>query len=143
MKNELMIGDWVYNTQNDKPEQVCEIGSGLVMLSYNDLYEYDEIGPIPLTVEILESNGFTKDEDSENGSKYHLLVPTGHERNSYTIQVTLYKEPICGVKTLVKCWGWVPPYNGGLNDIHLCSANHVHELQHALRLCGIEKEIIM
>jgi hypothetical protein len=51
MKNEeLMIGDWVFNTHNRKPEQVQEIGSALVMLDYNDLYEYDEIEPIPLTV---------------------------------------------------------------------------------------------
>ena len=36
-REELMIGDWVYNTHNRKPEQVYEIGSGLVMLDYNDL----------------------------------------------------------------------------------------------------------
>ena len=50
-KEELMIGDWVYNTHNQQAEQVQEIGSGLVMLDYNDLYEYDEIEPIPLTEE--------------------------------------------------------------------------------------------
>jgi hypothetical protein len=81
--------------------------------------------------------------DDRLSDAYHLLVPTGFERNSFTIQVSLYKEPICGVSTLVKCWGWLPPYNGGMNDIHLCSANYVHQLQHALRLCGIDKEIIV
>lgn len=103
----------------------------------------DYLDPIPLTHEILEKNGFIKDacKDDRLTDTYHLLVPTGFERNSFTIQVSLYKEPICGVSTLVKCWGWLPPYNGGMNDIHLCSANCVHELQHALRLCGIDKEI--
>jgi len=101
--------------------------------------------PIPLTAEILEKNGFIKDsgEDERVCVRYHLVVPTGFERKSFTIQVNLYKEPICGVSTLVKCWGGVPPHNGGINDIHLCSANYVHQLQHALRLCGIEKEIIV
>ena len=152
---ELMIGDWVlkdmnyleddpmYTRLDYQPYQIMTGDEIDVAIETNCIGDADVYQPIPLTAEILEANGFIKDEDSENGSKYHLLVPTGHERNSYTIQVTLYKEPICGVKTLVKCWGWVPPYNGGLNDIHLCSANHVHELQHALRLCGIEKEIIM
>lgn len=40
--NELMIGDWVYNTYNRQPEQVCEIREHMVMLAYNDLYDYDE-----------------------------------------------------------------------------------------------------
>ena len=37
-----MLGDYVYNTHNKQAEQVQEIGSGLVMLDHNDLYEYDE-----------------------------------------------------------------------------------------------------
>ena len=143
--NELMIGDWVYNTNNRQNERVQEITSGLVMLDYNDMYDYNEIEPIPLTPEILEKNGFIKDADKDDRSAdaYHLLVPTGFERNSFTIQVNLYREPICGVSTLVKCWGGIPPYNEGMNDIHLCNADYVHQLQHALRLCGIEKEIIL
>lgn len=141
--NELMIGDWVYNNHNQQPEQVCEIREHMVMLAYNDLYDYDEIEPIPLTPEALEKNGFIKDvyKDNRLTDMYHLLVPTGFEGKSFTIQVRLYREPVCGVSTLVKCWGWLPPYDGGVNDIHLCSANYVHEIQHALRLCGIDKEI--
>ena len=59
-KEELMIGDWVYNTHNRKPEQVCEVREHMVMLDYNDLYDYDEIEPIPLASELLEQNGFKK-----------------------------------------------------------------------------------
>ena len=63
---DLMIGDWVYNTHNRKPEQVCEVRERMVMLDYNDLYDYDEIEPIPLTSEILEQNGFvTKDKPDD------------------------------------------------------------------------------
>ena len=159
---DVMIGDWVRIKDNVEPGayfmhddmhpgQYVEIEE---ILSYginpdwccgeiNSYLPEDAIEPIPLTVEILEKNGFIKDTDKDDRSTdvYHLLVPTGFERKSFTIQVSLYREPICGVSTLVKCWGWLPPYNAGMNDIHLCSANYVHQLQHALRLCGIEKEI--
>ncbi len=133
---ELMIGDWVnYKGINSKVAPAdFDIHHGTWIA---------EATPIILTKEILEENGFIKDadEDDREVSKYHLLVPTGIERISFTIQVSLFKEPICGVSTLVKCWGQTPPYNGGMNDIHLCSANYVHQLQHAMRLCGIEKEV--
>ena len=64
---ELMIGDWVYNTHNRKPEQVCDIRERMVMLAYNDLYDYDEIEPIPLTEEMLKANGY--EEHAEMCSK--------------------------------------------------------------------------
>lgn len=105
----------------------------------------DFLEPIPLTAEILEKNGFIKDEDrgKEFGQTYHILIPTGYEAHSFTVQVTIYKEPIQGVDVLFKCWGWIPPFNGGLDDIHLCSLKYVHQIQHALRLCGIDKEIVL
>ena len=107
-------------------------------LSFQASYCY----PIPITQEFLEKNGFVKDKEEDTlGTTYHILIPTGYEANSYTIQITLYTEPICGVSVLLKIWGRIPPYNGGINDIHLCGAKYVHELQHALRLCGIDKEI--
>lgn len=154
----LMIGDWVTfkdcQYENPIPIKIVAVGyqadtenDCLVQIykdSTCDIIEIDdEIVGIPLTAEILEKNGFIKDANKDNKltDTYHLLVPTGFERKSFTIQVNLYKEPICGVSTLIKCWGWLLPHNGGLNDIHLCSANYVHELQHAMRLCGIGKEI--
>lgn len=112
MKAELMIGDWVYNTHNRQNEQVAEIGSGLVMLAYNDLYEYDEIEPIPLTPDILEKNGF-----SENYREDDL---------SYAQSC----GDVIGIHILGK---------GGIMDEMYFK--YVHQLQHALRLCGIEKEI--
>ena len=143
---ELMRFDWVSLEDNDTPRQVDWIRSGEVGLFWGQVVTPPYLRPIPLTPEILEKNGFIKDAQKDEKSlvdAYHLLVPTGFERYSFTIQVSLYKKPICGVSTLVKCWGWTPPYNGGLNDIHLCSANYVHQLQHALRLCGIDKELII
>ena len=159
---DLMIGDYVTfkDCQKDDAPTIVKIESlgyqergvaegTLVTIDGDkrgfDLVEIDdEFVGIPLTPEILEENGFIKDEnEGANGTTYHTLIPTGYDANSYTIQITLYKEPICGVSVLLKIWGWVPPYNAGTNDIHLCSVNYVHELQHALKLCGIEKEITL
>ena len=159
--NELMVGDWVYmkahrgfDAQYIKVESIPDSSSdthyghiGAYPISedmdFRDI-EDSHLKPIPLTPEILEKNGFVMDkEEKTHGITYHILIPTGYEANSYTIQITLYKEPICGVSVLLKIWGWIPPYDGGINDIHLCGAKYVHELQHALRLCGIDKEIVL
>ena len=101
----------------------------------------DYLDPIPITQEILEKNGFIKDKENELSISYHILIPTGYEKNSYTIQITFYKVPIAGVNVLFNCWGWLPPDNCGMNDIHMCNVEYVHQVQHALRLFGIEKEI--
>lgn len=117
--NELMIGDWVYNTHNQQNEQVQEIGSGLVMLNYNDLYEYDEIEPIPLTPEILEKNGWMYIAEDK----------------------VFYPENLKGELP------WIYYITDGTNDVFrmkdFCNLQYVHQLQHALRLCEIEKEIIL
>ena len=138
--NELMIGDWVYNTHNRQNEQVAEIGSGLVMLDYNDLYEYDEIEPIPLTAEILEVNGFGLNQAREEAPRYVWFGESN--RNDTIVSVTFYDPPVHGVKALTKidtdC-----SHGCGVNNVHNCDIEYVHELQHALRLCGIEKEIVV
>ena len=102
------------------PEKVNEIGSGLVMLEYNDLYKYDEISPIPLTDGILKENGF----------EYH-------HKNYASLS---YEHPF---QLKMKEW---PDENGlgGLWTISdIIEIRYVHQLQHALRLCGIDKEIIL
>ena len=137
-KEELMIGDWVYNTHNRQAEQVQEIGSGLVMLDYNDLYEYDEIEPIALTAEILEQNGFGLNETREDTPRYVWFGESN--RNDTIVSVSFYEPPVHGVKALTKidtdC-----SHGCGVNNVHNCDIEYVHELQHALRLCGIEKDI--
>ena len=117
---ELMIGDWVYNTHNRQNERVAEIGSGLVMLDYNDLYEYDEIEPIPITPEILEANGWVY--FHPQGIKGTMMLAIGGHA--------------------VLCWDSETKeliLTGG-SILKVC---YIHELQHVLRLCGIEKEIIV
>lgn len=117
---ELMIDDWVYNTHNRQNEQVAEIGSVLVTLAYNDLYEYDEIEPIPLTAEILEQNGFYRERNIGyvyEGGEYEVIVDLWN--NSYRI---LHNRDV-------------------MMNIQCFSNVFVHELQHALRHCDVDKEI--
>ena len=119
IKEELMVGDWVMNTHNRKPEQVCEIREHMVMLDYNDLYDYDEIEPIPLTDAILKANGFDY-----------------HHKNFAALS---YEHPF-----QLEMMEW-PDENGiGLWMVRgLLKIRYVHELQHALRLCGVDKELIV
>lgn len=133
-QNELMIGDWVYNTRNRKNEKVGEIGSGLVMLDHNDLYEYDEVQPVPLTEEILERNGF--DKKWHDKSKCYISDQRNDEvtsivYNHYSATVTIEALPFIDVNK----------ENEREQKIEAVRCRYVHELQHALRLCGIEKEI--
>lgn len=118
---DLMIGDWVMNTHNRKPEQVCEIMERMAMLDYNDLYDYDEIEPIPLTAEILEKNGFVEWEDK----CYRWEYADGIYINADFTE----EEPWAHISN--RCYHATP----------VC--RYVHEFQHALRLCGIEKEIVI
>ena len=77
-----------------------------------------EITPIPLTPEILEKNGFERSE---------VFVEWKYESDDVYM---IYKPfPYLKIQT-EECIVAFP-------------CEYVHELQHALRLCGIEKEIIL
>jgi len=110
--NELMIGDLVKcGKRYMKVTQLAE-----------DM-DCDDIAPIPLTPEILEKNWFRHGD--------------GFEKRWYDVKiedkkVTLYQSNI--FYTLMIDEGIWPK----LNNIYI---RFVHELQHALRLCGIEKDI--
>lgn len=127
---ELMIGDWVYNTHNRQPEQVCEIREHMVMLAYNDLYDYDEIEPIPLNDEILQKNGFRRvgerwgcgDELNSyyfgNGQDIDIHLPTNSDKYMLVIRDHVSPDPEYQLILRFK---------------------FVHELQHALRGYKYEK----
>lgn len=122
--DELTIGDWVYSSFSDIPCKVqylelLESGYGSVKTSNVDgIKDIASLYPIPLTPEILEKNGFTR-----YGQVYANLQQWvgkfGDKRKS------LFQD--------VRTGEW------GMNDVWI---NYVHELQHVLKLCGIEKELI-
>lgn len=82
-----------------------------------------KIEPIPLTPEILLKNGFVRSEKSS--------------RKPYQIRnCSTYISIVSGRLNARLIKGNGKPMNAVQVD-----CRYVHELQHALRLCGIEKEI--
>ena len=129
LKEDLMIGDWVFNTHNRQNEQVAEIRSGLVMLDYNDLYEYDDIEPIALTAEMLLANGWKKDRDV-----------IGMQYVSNDRRIILHDDP----RFLNSNEKWyVHIDSSSMSSIGSCEFTFVHELQHFLRQCKISKAFVL
>lgn len=117
MKSEdLMIDDWV-SLPSDAFAQVIGLASDGIFFKDGmgeGACSYDKIHPIPLTPEILEKNGFKYNDTPfvQGWEQFGLTLYHGGE--GFLIN--------CGENTAMKI-------------------NAVHELQHALRLCGINKTI--
>lgn len=121
--NELMIGDWVFF--NGKPNKVTSL---LVTdLGVDQIYVFGKtcqvatiseyIEPIPITPKILEKNGFVKYGDYyEWNNKLEKII--WFIEDGYTNITSMKNDAICDRKI-----------------------SNVHELQHVLRICGIEKQI--
>lgn len=110
---ELMIGDFVYCEPEGKVIQVTEVRAEAVQFhEYSTLTTFeDELQPIPLTDEILDKNAERC--DHVLGHKW-LFLKSG----LFILQVFRWEDDDC--------------YEV-LNYVEL---RYVHELQHALRLCG-------
>lgn len=120
-----MLGDWVNDRSLTKYCRMTAIGNdGYVTIKrQSDGWEYqthhNNILPVPISPEILEKNGFVKSRifeewKYEDGDVYMLWKPF----------------PFLDVR------------NGGDSRI-LSPCEYVHELQHAIRLAGINKEIVL
>lgn len=137
---ELMIGDWVYaKVQVDDtgtepvyetiPKRVSELSRGI-----NGIYAEDtstfagaEILPIPLTPEILEKNGLNKGTWGCSDRVCYSIIDGAY-------QLALVQELpsyYCNIRTV-----------SSLVNMNI-PIRYVHELQHALRLAGINKEIVL
>ena len=79
--------------------------------------DYDNCEPIPLTAEILEKNGFVRYSTIVNGYVYYI-----GDSIDYYLDYTCLDRSLC-IKT--ECY----LFDG--------EVKYVHELQHALRLCGL------
>ena len=134
--NELMVGDYISVKPSGMPIKIAAVHHKKVAYHavINKLTWVREslLEPIPLTPEILEKNGF---------KKFDFL----HIKGQY--QWAWWENILISV-TL-----WCRELNNDTKDgmmlkieapnSSLClKVNYIHELQHALRLCGIEKEII-
>lgn len=127
----LMIGDWVAyfgDIESKYPVKIegMDIATGALITSDREDVGFDGISPIPLTSEILEKNGFKK---FVAGS---YIIPSKGEEN-FTCITPMEKMPNANGK-------WLVAIKNGYTDVKI-PITYIHELQHALRICGIEKEI--
>lgn len=126
--NEVMLGDWVYN---EVPCYVTAIYHNGTMDCQGDDWAIstDRVEPIPLTAEILEKNGYTG-----TNFAYRMMYYSEDGR------VQLFNDEL--MINSNNEWR-IHIDNEDMDSILYCELSYVHELQHALRLCGNEKEIIV
>lgn len=132
--NELMIGDWVMSF--GAPHKIVGIRTDsfypYIKTDMSDTW-YEEgmkdlLEPIPLTTEILEKNGFEKIEGCVTAEAYILDKGEWGEANLIIRRFDFNESfVICTPK----------------DQTARISIGYVHELQHALRLAGIKKEIVL
>lgn len=134
---ELMIGDWVYD--GNSIAQVTGITcDGIIETTHNQSSNIELIRPIPLSAEILEKNDFKKDAFTNLSPDYYF------GNDEYSICVNL--NSTCDKSKSI----WIEKRSRRFT-VSIEEARHsldkkplyVHQLQHALRLCEIEKEIVL
>ena len=151
---DLMIGDWVniYKFTNEEqqikdlfPAKVVSILQGNEKENYNTIEcvygtkiasrPADTCLPIPLTAEILEKNGFSELMEHDEWSRIFRVY-----HDDLFIEVGIY-EPMFINIGYVDNEGEEQP----LSDIVKVHGEnfYVHELQHAMRLCGVDTEIVL
>lgn len=124
-QRDLSIGDWVY--AGGEPAKIIQLGivgrnkaKGLSGQMYCFLTS-SEIEPIPITSEILKSNGWDED-DYDTCTDYitdDTIIMYNKERKDWKVCI-MNGSPVVRVKVFF---------------------TYVHELQHALRLAGLDKDI--
>ena len=123
---ELMIGDWVNSDFGIL--QITEIFDDAVRDNGGNDYEFDCIHPILLTSEILKSNGFELVADSDRAKALVDIYDLWECKIiSQTIYLHYYKKR--------------KDYSIYSNNCIIEHIMYVHELQNAMRVCGVEKEI--
>ena len=123
--SELSVGDWVRCGEDTTPYKIIGIDSNVhPNVTLCDSYYpqgviafLDMIHPIPITTEMLKKNGFEK-------SRYYWTAY--HDNGDY---VEIYND---GDK-------WYLSVNSV--EYILCPLHWVHQIQHLLRVWGIDKEI--
>lgn len=91
-----------------------------------------------IDAETLIKIGLVEDKKNENYLQRVFFYATDLDSTPQTvIEFTLYNKPIAGVSTLLRCQT-KPKGASGENSVHICNVLYLHQLQQALRLCGID-----
>ena len=120
---DLMVGDWVA-IPHGFAMQIVDAGEDYAYATWegneSDPWEFcdkegDEPEPIPLTPEIMKKNGFWEMENVNNGAEEYIVYAIAGLTFHYNRDNDYYfpNTPI--------------------------SWKYVHQLQHALRLCGLDE----
>lgn len=146
---ELMIGDWVLH--NGEPYQIRQLGIYGVDRDGEDypavcvgkpkgiglIVERNEIEPIPLTPDILEKNGWVRTKYCYGRDCMEI-----HGADKLT-------EGVDNALSMAR-WSIDKNYQYHFLDLYMWkgsvmqhNVHYVHQLQHAFRIFGIEKEIVL
>ena len=136
-KHEIMLGDWFLYAS--RPFQVDAISSGgfSVHSDREGWISCADIQPIPLTPEILSQNGFSW--DGSGRREMMLATPYNEKGLRFLVYVGLMHKDMSVHAAY--------PNNADWRKVNKCSLEvcgcYVHELQHAIRFCGIDKKITL
>ena len=131
---ELMIGDWVM------VKVLSQIPNTYVLHTWtaNDYYRDFKVMPIPLTPEILEKNGF--------GSETFLTAEWGRKVYFKEFPGCVVEPADSGKYIFGTTKYWSKTYSDGspidwgtMYESRIYNLQYIHELQHALRLCGLNE----
>ena len=125
-----MIGDWVGRVFDDKRidyRQVDWIRTGEIGMRYQKVWAIGCIEPIQLTPEILEKNGF---EMFKYDGWVHYYRIFGNSAIPFVLHSMIGGEML---SQEVGIFSTSTDTNCGIE------VNYVHELQHALHLCRLNK----
>jgi hypothetical protein len=129
--SELSIGDWVATPSAEGyiiDLYTSKKAGCIARLVHDDVqmvseWECIHLEPIPITPEILEKNGFV------NSSKYRWYNP------SIGCACFRFGTKYWDIRINMRNRAYRP------TRIRIDNILHIHQLQHALRLAGVEKEI--
>ena len=121
---ELSVDNWIQNTNGNVGKVIGITEQGEVIMRYTEnstcFSEPNMLKPIPVTEEILKKNGWVK----MSGSLYSCLYKDAE-----------FGEQILDMIDMDDHWDL------DINDLFVIEIKHIHQLQNALTLCGINKEI--
>lgn len=140
--SDLSVGDWVQvllrKCDYDEPDtfkaKVLTVvnnsvgvgydNSGIVMSAF-----VEDLQPIPITAEILEKNGFERPD-----KKVYMDTWSWTNKEDTMIEVGMYKD---------KVYIRVTRFEDDIQRDRDCNfgLKYIHQLQHTLRLAGVDKEI--
>jgi hypothetical protein len=135
---DLSIGDWVrvkmckwdYDDPDTLDAKVLSIVGNSVGVGYDnsDIVMsafVEDLQPIPITAEVLEKNGLEYEDDGNDAVIF--------------LCCDMFWARLCVGDTFWR----VGIHSEDRLDAVVCDVKHIHELQHALRLASVGKEIVL